>query len=282
MRAENVTGPVAHHAEGPVWWPGWGGLRYVDLSAGDLLTIRDGRVDRLPTGSPVAAFVRPRVSGGYVVALERGIGLSDHVDRPPDRTIELWHDPALRMNDGATDPDGRLYAGSMAYDSTPHAAALFRIDAGLGWMRVLDGVTISNGLAFSPDGSWAYHADTATGRVDRFDRLDGELVHRRPFVETEPERGMPDGLTVAADGSVWVAYWGASAVRGFDTAGKLIATIELPAMQVSACTFGGERLDELYITTSRQGLAVGDQPEAGSVFVARIGVPGIPVVPFAG
>ena len=282
MRAENVTGPVAHHAEGPVWWPGWGGLRYVDLSAGDMLTIRDGGVHRLATGSPIAAFVRPRTAGGYVVAVERGIALGDEVDSPPSRVVELWNDPALRMNDGATDAAGRLYAGSMAYDSTPGAAALWVIEADLGRREVIGDVTVSNGLAFSPDGAWAYYADTATGRVDRFDHVDGEFVHRRPFVTTEPSQGWPDGLTVAADGSVWVAYWGASVVRGFDAGGALIATVELPATQVSACAFGGTDLDELYITTSRQGLGEADQPEAGSVFVAKVGVHGLPVVPFAG
>ncbi|MET4159218.1 SMP-30/gluconolactonase/LRE family protein [Agromyces sp. PvR057] len=282
MRAQNATGPIAHHAEGPVWWPGWGGLRYVDLSAGDLLTIRDDGVQRLATGSPVAAFVRPRASGGYVVAIERGIALSDHVDEAPDRAIELWGDSGVRANDGATDATGRLYVGSMAYDATPGAGALFRIDAELGRRRVLADVTISNGLAFSPDGARAYYADTATGRVDRFDLVDGELAHRRPFVVTEAVDGMPDGLTVAADGSVWVAYWGASVVRGFDVDGTQIASIELPATQVSACTFGGDDLDQLYITTSRQDLSDHEQPEAGSVFVAEVGVRGVPVVPFAG
>lgn len=281
--ADNLTGPLAHHAEGPVWWPGWGGLRYVDLAAGALLTVREHGVDRLQLEDPIAAFVRPRAGGGYVVGVERGLALASGPDELPERVLTLWDDPAVRMNDGGTDPAGRLLAGSMAYDASAGAASLYRIDAGLGVETVLESVTISNGVAFSPDGRTCYYVDTATHRIDRFDVDDAaELGGRRPFVSIDPADGAPDGLTVAADGSVWVALWGGSCVHGYDADGTLRAVVEVGARQVSACTFGGPALDELFITTSRQGIADGDEPEAGSVFVARPGVAGLPVTPFAG
>src|SRR4051794_21435256 len=169
MRAANVTGPVAHHGEGPVWSESWGGLRFVDLLAGDLLTLEGDNVRRLAIGSPVAGFVRPRSNGGFVVATERGIALSDGPDIAPTRSVTLWNDPAIRMNDGGTDPLGRLYAGSMAYDESKGAATLYRLDAELNVTTVLTEVTISNGIAFSPDGTRCYYVDTPTGRVDVLD-----------------------------------------------------------------------------------------------------------------
>ncbi|MET0974188.1 MAG: SMP-30/gluconolactonase/LRE family protein [Leifsonia sp.] len=284
MRAANVTGPVAHHGEGPVWSESWGGLRFVDLTAGDLVTLEaDGRsVRRLAIGSPVAAFVRPRADGGYIVATERGLGLSDLPDAPPARTVELWGDPGIRMNDGGTDPLGRLYAGSMSYAEKTGAASLYRIDAALGVTPVLDAVTISNGLAFSPDGTLCYYTDTPTGRIDVFDHVDGELVGRRPFVAIDSATGYPDGLTVDAAGRVWVALWSGSAVHAYGPDGSLEAVVELPVSQVSACTFGGDGLATLFITTSRQGFGPDDEPEAGSLFSVQPGAVGLPVVPFAG
>lgn len=284
MRAANVTGPVAHHGEGPVWSESWGGLRFVDLTAGALLTLEaDGTsVRRLDIGSPVAAFVRPRTNGGYIVATERGLGLSDDPDGAPTRTVEFWTDPGIRMNDGTTDPLGRLYAGSMSYAEETGAAKLYGVGTDLAASVVLDSVTISNGIAFSPDGSLCYYADTPTGRIDVFDNIEGELRDRRPFVTIDAAIGYPDGFTVDADGRVWVALWAGSAVHAYDPDGGLASIVELPVSQVSACTFGGADLGTLYITTSRQGFSPDDEPEAGSLFSVRPGVTGLPVVPFAG
>jgi sugar lactone lactonase YvrE len=148
--------------------------------------------------------------------------------------------------------------------------------------RVLDGVTISNGLEWSPDGSLAYYADTATGRVDVFDYDPvAGLTGRRPFVElTGGER--PDGLTVDADGGVWVALNGSAVVHRYGADGALDEVVHLPTAQVTACTLGGPALDQLFITTSREGMAPGEDPIAGSLFRADVGVAGLPVREFAG
>ena len=154
---------------------------------------------------------------------------------------------------------------------------------------VLDGIEVSNGLGFSPDGSRAYYVDSATRRVDVLDVVPATedprgLVRRRPFVEIDPDDGMPDGLTVDAEGGVWVALWGGGAVRRYSPDGALDAVVPLPVSQVSACAFGGDDLDRLFVTTSRQGLDDPDADEAasGSLFVADPGVRGLPVLPFAG
>ena len=284
MRAERLTDVVTFHGEGPVWSAAWPGLRLVDMLAGDVLTLRpDGGVDRWHVGS-VAAALRPRRGGGAVVAVERGFLLQD-TDGTERRLDELWSDDALRMNEGGCDPDGRFWCGSMAYDKTSGAGSVYRLDPDGSTRRVFGDVTISNGLEWSPDGSLAYYNDTPTHRVSVFD-YDAEegLSGRRTFVDVlvDGEPGNPDGLTVDAEGGVWTAVYGAGAVNRYAPDGMLDAVVEIGAAQVTACTFGGDDLATLFVTTSREDLAEGEDPLAGSVFAVVPGVRGRPVREFAG
>jgi sugar lactone lactonase YvrE len=281
MLAEPLTDPVAYHAEGPVWSPSWGGLRWVDMLAGDVLSLRtDGSVGRRSVGE-VAAVLRPRRDGGAVIAEERGFVL-EQPDGRLERLGEIWADRQVRMNEGGCDPDGRFYCGSMAYDQAAGAGSVYRLDPDLSVQVVLRDVTISNGLEWSPDGAHAYYNDTATGQISVFDydRSNG-LSRRRLFVEIAGG-GSPDGLTVDAEGGVWTALFDRGEVHRYDPRGALDHVIAVPARQVTACTFGGADLDQLFITTSREGLEPGDDPLAGSVFTAAAGVRGLPVREFAG
>jgi sugar lactone lactonase YvrE len=278
---ENITGPLCVHAEGPVWSPAWGGIRWVDGDAGDLLTLRDDGVHRLHLDDEYAAFVRPRASGGFVAFGGRHLYLSDTADGPVQiaATFDLGD---ARFNDGTVDPRGRLLAGSMALDGSSPVGRVIRIDPDLTSADVISRVTVSNGIAFAPGSTRAYYVDSDTGRIDLFDVAEGELRGRRTFVSIPSDQGTPDGLTVAADGSVWVALWGGSAVHGYAADGSQLARIELPVPQVSACTFGGDDLGTLFITTSAQGLPLDHGTAAGSLFAVEPGVRGMPVVPFAG
>ncbi|MET0727773.1 MAG: SMP-30/gluconolactonase/LRE family protein [Acidimicrobiales bacterium] len=281
MQVEQVTDPVAYHGEGPVWSPRWGGLRWVDMLAGDILSLdADGVVHRRHVAE-IAAAVRPRRGGGAVLGIERGFALEE-----PDgviRTLEpLWSDPGLRMNEGGCDPDGRFYCGSLAYDRTPGAASLYRLDPDGSTHLVLDGVTISNGLDWSPEGTRAYYNDTATQRIAvmDYDPRSG-LSGLRTFAEV-PGGGRPDGLTVDAEGGVWTAIFNGSAVHRYTVDGVLDEVVRIPAQKVTACTFGGEDLDQLFVTTSREDLEPGTDPLAGSLFRASVGVRGQAVRDFAG
>ncbi len=281
MLAEQFTDPVAFHAEGPVWSEAWGGLRWVDMFAGDILSLDGDTVNRRNVGSFVAAL-RPRRAGGSVIALERGFALEDASGRLTRQDV-LWSGADLRLNEGGCDPDGRFYCGSMAWDQRQGAGALYRLDGDGRVTVVRDNVTISNGLEWSPDGSLAYYNDTPTGRVAVFD-YDAEsgLTGMRTFAEIPSEAGYPDGLTVDSEGGVWVALYAGGAVRRYTPAGVLDGVVEVGAHRVTACTFGGARLDRLFITTSREGLAPGEDALAGSLFVADVGVTGRPVREFAG
>lgn len=276
---DNVTGPQAFHAEGPVWHAGWGGLRYVDMFAGDLLTLREGRLERRHVGT-IAAFVRPRRDGGFVVALENALALADSDEGELRVQRPVFTDSAVRFNDGTCSPQGTLYGGTMAYDQSQGAGTLYRFGASLDQGEpVTRAVTVSNGLGFAPDGSLAYYADTPTGRIDVFDNVDDRLVQRRRFVDTG---ALPDGLCVDAEGGVWVACYGASQVRRYAPDGRCDEVVELPVTNVTACTFGGDDLGTLFITTTRENLPDGAQPQAGSVFATRPGVRGLPVAEYAG
>jgi sugar lactone lactonase YvrE len=286
--AEQLTGPVAFHAEGPVWSPSWGGLRWVDMFAGDVLSMGlDGAagsfsaISRRHVGA-IAAVLRPRRGGGAVIAVERGF-LLEGADGELHSLPDLWADPGLRMNEGSCDPDGRFYCGSMGYDKAPGRGSVYRLDADGTTSVVFGGSTISNGLGWSPDGSIAYYIDTPTRRIDMFDYAkDSGLTGRRTFAEITDTPGFPDGLTVDALGHVWVALYGGSAVRRYRPDGILDGVIELPVTNVTACTFAGADLDDLVITTSRENVPEGSQPEAGSLFHSRPGVAGLPVIEFAG
>ena len=282
VKADQITEPVAFHGEGPVWSPAWGGLRFVDMFAGDVLSLGvGGALGRRHVGT-IAAVLRPRRNGGAVIAVERGFVLEDAAGalHPlPD----VWIDPTLRMNDGGCDPEGRFYCGTTAYDHAADRAALYRLDADGSVSLIFDGVTISNGLGWSPDGATVYYADTPTRRIDRFDYdADTGLSGRRLFAEIPDGAGSPDGLTVDADGHVWVALYSGAAVRRYRPDGTLDGVVELPVSRPTACTFGGDNLTDLFITTSRENVADGAEPEAGALFWSQPGVRGLPVTAFAG
>jgi sugar lactone lactonase YvrE len=278
---EQITDAVAYHGEGPVWSPEWGGLRFVDMLAGDLLTVReDGSVDRLPTGSKVAAFVRPRSSGGYVVGTERGLALADRADDEPTPWLELWEDPNLRMNEGGCDAFGNLYAGNMAYDRTPGVASLFRITPAGDVSTAVPSVTTSNGFDISPDGSLAYYNDTSAGGTEIFDVTESGLANRRRLATVATDE-RPDGLTVDAEGNIWVALNRVGKVRLYAPDGTELVTVDLPVQKVTARTLGGPDGTDLLVTSSRENM---DDPEpaAGAVFRLRVSVPGRPIPAFAG
>jgi sugar lactone lactonase YvrE len=169
--------------------------------------------------------------------------------------------------------------GTMAYDETPGAGTMYRLSPDGAVDVVFDGVTVSNGLAWTGDAARAFYNDTPTGQVDVFDSdASGALTGRRRFVTVEG--GSPDGLTVDAVGGVWVALYGGGAVHHYDADGSLVEVVEVAATNVTACSFGGENLDELFITTSAEGDE--DNPVAGAVFHYATGVRGLPAGTFAG
>jgi sugar lactone lactonase YvrE len=282
-RAEQFTNPCTFHGEGPFWDANNNRLLLVDMLAGAVVEVdADGGSRRHKLGT-VAAAIRARRSGGYVLATENqfallGPDLSEQTVLPP-----VFTDPLIRMNDGGCDPQGRFYCGTMAYDETPGAGTLYRLDPDGSVHVTLREVTISNGLQWNRAGDTVFYADTPTGRVDSFtfDPASGAFTDRRTFTEISGG-GHPDGMAIDEEDGIWVALWGGGAVHRYDWTGRLDLIVDLPVSNVTACAFGGPELKTLFITTSRQGLDEDDQPEAGGVFRYEAGVRGAPQHAFAG
>ncbi|MEV7685437.1 SMP-30/gluconolactonase/LRE family protein [Streptomyces bungoensis] len=257
--------------EGPTWDAATGRLVWLDILGMRIHTYdpASGRRTVRTTEQHVGA-VRPRAGGGLVLNLRDGVGLLD----PDDGFRWLHREPVAgrRGNDAAVAPDGALWAGTMRYDEATGGGTLTRL-TGAGEVRtILPDVTVSNGTGWSPDGRLMYYNDTPTRRVDVFD-YDAEsatVANRRTLVEIEEGAGFPDGLTVDAEGCVWVALWDGGAVRRYTPAGELDRVVALPTPRTTACAFGGPDLTDLYVTTARVGLT-SPHPLAGSLLV----VPGV-------
>lgn len=232
--------------------------------------------------------VLTRAAGGLVLCLQDGVWVTDSDDGPARRLVAIEADDEMtRLNDAKVDRAGRLWGGTMAMDARPDAGTFYRVDADGAVAVITTPVTISNGISWSLDDSLMYYIDTATQRMDvfDFDLASGTASHRRPFLHFDESLGLPDGMTVDAEGCLWVAFYDGWAVRRYTSAGALERTIRLPAARVTSCAFGGPDLAELYVTSARAGLSqaqLGEQPEAGSLFVIRPGVAGLPSTPFAG
>ena len=283
MKAERFTEPCTFHGEGPFWDSVNGRLLLVDMLAGTVVDVDgEGRTGRRKLAA-VAAALRSRRGGGYVLATENRFVLLGP-DLTEERTLPpVFTDPLIRMNDGGCDPQGRFYCGTMAYAETPGAGTLYRLDPDGSVGVTLRDVTISNGLQWNRAGDTVFYADTPTGRVDRFDfdPASGAFTGRRTFAEIVGG-GHPDGLAIDVEDGIWVALWGGSAVHRYGSDGGLDLVLDLPVSNVTACAFGGPELQTLFITTSRQGLGPEDQPDAGAVFRYNAGVAGAPQHAYAG
>lgn len=273
---------AAELGEGPTWDPVTEQLVWVDIVGCKVHRFdpRSGIDATFQTPQHVGA-AKPRTNGGLVVNLRDGVGLYDTDNG--FRWLARWPEEGCRGNDAAVDSHGQLWAGTMRYDEGIGGGKLRRVSGAGEVVTVLDQVTVSNGIGWSPDGRLMYYIDTPTRRIDVFevDTATGLATNRHVFVTLDSRtEGSPDGLTVDADGCVWVALWGGHAVRRYTPEGHLDRVIDLPVSHPTACTFGGPELRDLYITTATVALdehTRAQQPLAGCLLVlptAGIGHPG--------
>ena len=286
----------AELGERPFWDPADGCLLWVDINAGRLHRYRPGAGDEVvlelsDDGRPVAlGAAAPRRGGGYVLATAGGFWLTAPGGSLEGGAIRLAGAPAdARFNDGACDPAGRFWAGTVTHDARPGAGALYRLDPDGTVTTALDGITESNGLGWSLDSGTFYFIDSGEPepriRAFGFDPASGDLGQPRDLVNFPGGGPVPDGLIVDAEDCLWVAIWGGGQVHRYAPDGDLLAVLPVPVSQPTCPAFGGPGLDELYLTTAWQDLTPGQraaEPLAGHVLRTRPGARGHPAFSFGG
>ncbi len=292
---ELVCAARAAIGEGPCWDDRTSRLYWVDI-LGKAVHIFDpaSRRDHLIPLDQQVGCLALRERGGVVVGLERGIYRLD-LDAGEQTLLAAPETdrPRNRFNDGQCDAAGRLWIGSMSMDendgagrSAP-AGSLYRLDPDGRITRLFGGVTISNGIAWSPDNQTMYYIDSPTRRVDAFDfnLAAGAITNRRTVITLPDDAGLPDGMAADAEGFLWIGQWGGWQIGRYDPrTGRCVQAIRLPVKNVTSCAFGGPTLEDLYITTARLGADENDprQTEAGGLFCCRPGARGLPTRRFQG
>ena len=274
--------------EGPFWSETRNAVYWVDIKGQRLhrYDLDTGGCHSWPMPERIGWVVEREV-GGLVIGLKSGFAFLNPktLEITPIGDPEPEH-PGNRLNDAKVDPWRRIWAGTMDDAETEPTGALYRLDPDLTWTCWDEGYVVSNGPAFSPDGKTLYHTSSATREIFAFDLgADGALSNKRLFLRFKEEDGYPDGITTDAEGGLWVAHWLGWRVSRFYSDGTLDRYILLPVARVTNLTFGGHKLDRLFVTTASIGATEEErrnQPLAGGLFELSPGVTGLPTYKFGG
>lgn len=289
MNVEVVTSTRNTLGESPAWAAREQALCWVDIPEKRLFRLSQTGVEtwELPE---ICSAVVPRASGGVVLTLEQRVVSFDLGTEKLETLCRPDSNLQNRSNDARCDALGRLWLGTMqnnfdengnGQEITQNSGGLFRIESDGTSLEMLSNIGISNGLAWSADAKTMYFADSMTTQIDAFDfdLEHGLISNRRLFASFD--RGAPDGSSVDAQGFLWNARWGAGCLARFDPNGKLDRVIELPVTQPSSCSFGGQNLEVLYVTSARTGLSNPNEFE-GALLALEVGVRGFSSPEFAG
>jgi sugar lactone lactonase YvrE len=288
FRAERATEQTYQLAEGPVWDGVRQHLLWVDIPAGDVHRGELRGSSIVPTAvhhvdTTVSAVV-PAPDSRLLVAGHHSVYLVEDAGAPTEVARLVPDDQERRLNDGKCDPAGRFLVGTQPLGSDVHEF-LYAVDASRGVEIVDDDLHLSNGLGWSPDGATMYSVDTTPGMLWQrsYDDRTGTRGERRELLHVTD--GVPDGMCVDVDGNLWVAIWGAGEVRHFSPSGELLGVVSVPAPHTSCPTFAGADLDIMVISTAADGLSPDDlaaYPDSGALFVADVGVRGLPAAAWSG
>ena len=277
----------SHLGESPMWDENEGVLWWIDIYKPTLNRFdpESGRNEEIVLNQNIHA-IAVRREGGIVGSFEHGIGFLDPVSASIDTVTDPIGEVEAKFN-VKCDRDGRFWTGSMSNDWVTPVGCLFRFDAD-GSVRTMDsGFNLSNGMGWSLDNKTMYFTDFGQSTIFAYDydAATGGIGNRRPFVEIPEDEGRPDGMTVDADGCLWVALWDGWAVARFDPSGKRVETIPMPVMRPTSCMYGGPDLSTMYVTSATMMLTedqLAEQPLAGALFAIETGCRGRVEPKFAG
>ncbi|MEP6748560.1 MAG: SMP-30/gluconolactonase/LRE family protein [Bacteroidota bacterium] len=227
-------------------------------------------------------------NGNFVAALQNGFGFIDRSNHQVTMIGDPEADlPGNRFNEGKCAPEGRFWAGTLALRETTGAGNVYCLQPDLSVSKKIEGVTVSNGIAWSIDKRVFYYIDTPTLEIAAYDydTVNGSIANRRTAIRIDKEEGFPDGMTVDTDGMLWIAFWGGWKIARWNpVTGKKLLEVRLPVSRVTSCTFGGTHLSDLFITTATKDLTAEElkqQPLAGNLFVVKnCGFTGLPSFQF--
>ncbi|OHT20626.1 SMP-30/gluconolactonase/LRE family protein [Edaphosphingomonas haloaromaticamans] len=265
--------------EGLFWSVRDGALLWTDILGRRINRFRPatGQVESWEVGD-VVGWIIGRAKGGFVAGIGRSIAQVSFDPFICETLADIPGEPATnRVNDAAADPQGQLWLGTMPYACDAPTGSFYRFSKGGISRAAPEPFTIPNGPAIDPTGRFLLHTDSAMGVIFRHELHDGVLGPREPFVTFENGWGSPDGMAFDAEGHLWVACWGAGCVTRFSPEGRPVRRIELPASQISNCTFGGADLDRLYVTSAADGV---DEEHGGALFEVDPGCRGLPPFPY--
>eukprot|EP00026_Physarum_polycephalum_P010109 Phypoly_transcript_10260.p1 GENE.Phypoly_transcript_10260~~Phypoly_transcript_10260.p1 ORF type:complete len:288 (+),score=47.43 Phypoly_transcript_10260:227-1090(+) len=284
-KVEQIPNTASILGEGSIWDVKEGALYWVDIKGKKVHIFKpsDNSHKTFQLDQDVGTVVLRR-SGGAMVALTKGFASLDLTTGAYTMVASPDTDPRNRFNDGKCDPEGRFWAGTMEDEETGlFIGSLYFLDADHKAHKKLGEIGVSNGICWSANQKTMYFIDSSLRRVDSFsfDPITGDISNRQKIITIPEGEGWPDGMTIDADGNLWVAHWDGWKVTQWDpSTGKLLRTVKIPVSKVSSVAFGGAGLDELYVTTASIG---GDPAPAGALFrVTGLGVKGVPAFEYAG
>ena len=263
--------------EGPLWDAKCKVICWIDILKGEIHEYSlQQKTHRTISVHQMIGSVAVCANGNFIAALQSGFGFVDRISGEVTMIADPEaHLPANRFNEGKCDPAGRFVAGTMSLSEDPQAGSVYILENNLSVTKKIENVTISNGMAWSKDHQTFYYIDTPTLEVSAYDynKSTGHIKNKKTIIKIPKEDGSPDGMTIDNEGMLWVAHWdGWQITRWNPGTGKKLYQIKMPVARVTSCTFGGENLNDLYITTARKGLSEDElqkQPLAGSLFVIR-------------
>jgi sugar lactone lactonase YvrE len=278
MNIRAISEVISDLGEGPIWSANTNSVTWTDITQNTFHTadIDTGRTMSFGVPSMVGAIAHSK-DGGYIAATQKGfarIGVDGKYS-----PLHSFLPDDMRMNDGKVDPSGRFWAGSMALSFEKGRGSLYVLEKDNSYRSILDDITLSNGMGWSPDAQYFYYIDSVPGVLKRFDYdlYTGYISNPKDLITFDPSSGIPDGMSMSSDGKIIVALWDGGRIEIYEPSGEKVSEITLGVSRPTSCTFAGPNRDILIVSTASQGIDRADEPLAGKILaVTGTGLSGLP------